>query len=200
RLKRDVDAEVLPTDVRRPHARVARAGRAAVVEVDRDRPAGPGRNLRLELVGGGWVGVVVDDDRVRPRVAAVGRLRELDVELSAVPVLPDHVEVAGIGGAGREVLEDPVTEGRVRQTAPGHHARRGDGHEPRPGDAIIGGPRDVDGLLVVGRRLVRGDGDVDVPGGIHGGGDVLDHGPGVAGRRQGYPLREALAPVARGGD
>src|SRR5207245_7242355 len=119
RLKRHVDAEVRPPYVSRNDARVARAGRAAVVERDRDRPARTGGDRGLELIrrDAGPVDVVVDDDRRRPRDAAVGRLRELHVHLPAhrVPVLEREIEVARVGRTRGEAFGDPVTEPRVRQ-------------------------------------------------------------------------------------
>src|SRR5689334_19460427 len=109
--------------------------------------------------------------------------------------------MAGIRGTGGEVLEDSVAEGRVREAAhTGEHARRRDWHELRPRHAVIAGPGHVDGLPIVGGRLVGGDRDVNVPGRVHGRVHVLDHRSGVTWRRQGYRLGEALPAIARDGD
>ena len=77
------------------------------------------------------VDVVVHRHRRRPGDAVVGRLGELDVHLGAVPVLVGEVEVAGIRGARREVLGDPVTEGRVRQAGGLQRPGRGGRDERR---------------------------------------------------------------------
>ena len=82
-------------------------------------------------VPAGGVDVVVHRHRRRPGDAAVGRLGELDVHLGAVPVLVGEVEVAGIRGARREVLGDPVTEGRVRQAGGRQRPGRGGRDERR---------------------------------------------------------------------
>src|SRR5439155_7448480 len=91
-----IDAEILPAHILPDDTGAAGAGRTPVVEADRDAAIGASCDAGLELVGFIARRVVVNRDRRRPRGAAVDRLRELDIELSAVPVLVREIEVAGM--------------------------------------------------------------------------------------------------------
>src|SRR5213593_851971 len=156
-LQRDVDAEVRLSHVRRENAGVVRASLPAVVEGDRDRPAGTAGHGGLELVGGdAWrVDVVVHLGRRRPCEAGVGRLRELDVHLPQrrVPVLIGEVKVAGPGRADREALGDPVAEPGVGEAGGWDNAEGGDRDEGREGLGVVAGARHEDGRgASVGRK------------------------------------------------
>ena len=106
-------------------------------------------------------------DRRRPRQAAVRRLREVDVRWCAhrVPVLVRQVDVARVGRARGEVLDDPVAEVRVRERAVRVLDRRRRDHERGPRDAVVGRLRHVDvaDAVLVLRVEAADEGDVDVP-------------------------------------
>src|SRR6266516_7284567 len=165
-LQRGVDAEVRPADVGGENARVAGARLAAVVEGHRDGAVRAGRDRRLELVGGNArrVDVVVDYDWRRPMLAAVYRLRELHVRLANewIPVLIGEVEMAGIGRARREVLDDAAAETRVRVHLARRDVHRRDRNERAERPAVVGRAGDVDRRARSVRRA-RDDGDIEVP-------------------------------------
>src|SRR5438094_1647409 len=96
-LQAGVDAEAFPADVLPDDALVTRTGGAPVIEGDSHATIRTRSNAWLELVGSVARRVVVDRDRCRPRGAAIDRLRELDIELGAVPIIVRQVEVAGVG-------------------------------------------------------------------------------------------------------
>src|SRR4051794_8257984 len=93
----------------------------------RGPPAGGWGGGPVELVGAPGVGRVVDRARTLPRETPVGGLAESHVELAGggVPVLVGEIEVAGVGGARREALDDAVAEVRVGEEAVRVLARRG---------------------------------------------------------------------------
>ena len=118
-----------------------------------------------------------------------------------VPVLVGQVEVAGVGGARREVLEDPITEVRRREVAVRVLDRRSGYHERAPRPTVVGRLRDVDVAdLVLVQVEAALEGDVDRAVGADRRVDVRVPGSRGRGRRQLYRPRERLAPVARDGD
>src|SRR5205823_11731827 len=69
-----------------------------------------------------------------------------------IPVLVGQVEVAGIGGAGGEVLDDAAAEARVRVYLARRDGRGRDRDERAERAAVIGRARDVNRMRAAVRR------------------------------------------------